>query len=271
MADTSQTDHWTKGGSMVLRAAVLFWSLSYALMTARGTLLAEPLPIFSSRRLVSTLAGSLLFAVAAHWLSKQDLRSPTVRYVSVGLTSLAATVCLFGVQVLVERIARWSPPVTSDGQIGWLLIWAGYFAAWLVGTLNHQPSTDISSALPGPVETVAGGLTGEPEGLDTFWVQRNRETVRIPLEQIEWVEAEGNYARIHAGNGGGLIRSSLRSLERKLGPAGFVRVHRSALCRKDLVTAVRREDKGMRLVLRSGAEVAVGRAYAPAVLEELRL
>ena len=51
----------------------------------------------------------------------------------------------------------------------------------------------------------------------------------LATAEIDWIEARGDYARIHRGGRSDLVRESLSSLEGRLGPARFVRIHRSAI------------------------------------------
>lgn len=102
-----------------------------------------------------------------------------------------------------------------------------------------------------------------PVWLDSLWIHRHRERVRVPVDGIEWIEGYGDYARIH-GRQTGLARMTLGSLEEKLDPARFVRVHRSAICRRESIVSLRRRPTGaMTAVLASGDEAPVGRRYLP--------
>jgi two-component system LytT family response regulator len=84
---------------------------------------------------------------------------------------------------------------------------------------------------------------------------------RIPLDEIEWVEAQGNYVRINAGGGRLMVRETMRNLEQRLG-ARFLRVHRSAIVNIDSVERVEaRSPSEHWLILRSGARVPTGRSY----------
>ena len=92
--------------------------------------------------------------------------------------------------------------------------------------------------------------------------------MRIPIAALEWAEAEGNYVRLHAADGGGTMRMPLSMLETKLDAETFLRVHRSAICRTDAIRALRRKSSGALLaVLASGAEVPVGRSFGKKVAE----
>jgi two-component system LytT family response regulator len=81
----------------------------------------------------------------------------------------------------------------------------------------------------------------------------------INSDEIDWIEADGYYAAIHARNGRHLVRESLASLTERLDPAGFVRVHRAAVVNLDRVTEVRHEGSETLLVLRSGVHIPVSR------------
>jgi len=82
----------------------------------------------------------------------------------------------------------------------------------------------------------------------------------IPLDSVEYIEADDVYAAVIAGARRHLVRTPLDALERALDPAVFVRIHRSYIVRLDRVTEVRRDKKrGPELVLDSGASLPVSR------------
>jgi two-component system, LytTR family, response regulator len=51
----------------------------------------------------------------------------------------------------------------------------------------------------------------------------------VPVAKLEWVEAADNYVRLYTRGERHLLRETIRSLERRLDPSRFVRVHRSAM------------------------------------------
>lgn len=108
--------------------------------------------------------------------------------------------------------------------------------------------------------------------LDSLWAYRHREFVRVRIEDVEWVSAEGDYVRLHGADGGGLMRMTLSALEGRLDPELFLRVHRSAICRRTAITGVRRKATGaLTATLASGAEVPVGRSFAGGLRALLQL
>jgi hypothetical protein len=87
----------------------------------------------------------------------------------------------------------------------------------------------------------------------------------VPVDEVEWIEAEGNYVRLHTGGGSYLIRETIVGLERRLRPR-FVRVRRNALIDRDRLDRVERLTHGAyRIILASGAAVISGRSYNQAV------
>src|SRR5207237_7969508 len=57
----------------------------------------------------------------------------------------------------------------------------------------------------------------------------------VRIADIEWLEASGNYVKIHAGGREHLLRDSLKSFEERLDPDRFLRVHRSAIVNVDSI------------------------------------
>lgn len=88
----------------------------------------------------------------------------------------------------------------------------------------------------------------------------------IPVADIDWIGADDYYACLHVGAKSHLLRESLASLETRLDPCRFARVHRSAIVQIDRI----RELRGDELVLRDGMRVAVSRRRRAAIEGLLR-
>ena len=97
--------------------------------------------------------------------------------------------------------------------------------------------------------------------------------VVIDVEDIDWIEAAGSYARLHVGNDGGgshLIRSSMKALQAKLDPHEFCRIHRSYLVRIARIRELRRRGNGDHcVILADGAELPLSRARHKEVKRKL--
>lgn len=91
---------------------------------------------------------------------------------------------------------------------------------------------------------------------------RDRDRVRIvPVAEIDWIEAEDYYARLHAAEASHLVRNSLVKLERAL-PARFVRIHRSAIVNLERVRELEPLGSGDYAVhLADGTELRLSRTY----------
>ncbi len=93
----------------------------------------------------------------------------------------------------------------------------------------------------------------------------------LDAAEIDWIQAEDYYAAVHALGRRHLIRESLLSLEKRLDPAEFMRVHRSAIVRFDRVRELRQDDSGGSiLILRDGTEVPVSRRRRERVASLIR-
>jgi DNA-binding LytR/AlgR family response regulator len=90
----------------------------------------------------------------------------------------------------------------------------------------------------------------------------------VALTEILWIEAAGNYVELHRGASPILHRASLTEMERRLGEANFVRIHRSRLVRRDAVTEIESKPSGDYVVrLEDGRELAGSRRYRRPLLE----
>ena len=104
-----------------------------------------------------------------------------------------------------------------------------------------------------------------------LWIREGDARVRVPVEMIERLEADGDYVRLHVGQRVRLLRARLGDLAERLDPARFVRVHRSEIVRHDLISAIRRHESGRTFaVLAGGREVPVSRRYVARVAHALR-
>lgn len=115
-----------------------------------------------------------------------------------------------------------------------------------------------------------GGSTGmeappvaDAPGEDSLWVHRHQAFERVAICDVVWIEAQGDYVRIHARNGGGMVRATLSELEEMLNPDHFIRIHRSAICRTSAIARVQRKATGaVTATLVNGDEAPVGRTYS---------
>jgi DNA-binding LytR/AlgR family response regulator len=90
--------------------------------------------------------------------------------------------------------------------------------------------------------------------------------VAVPLSEIRWIEADGDYTVVHTGGNRRITeRRSVREWEGLLPKEAFIRVHRGAIVRADAIARLERGGGQWQLVLADGHALTVGRAYRPAV------
>lgn len=241
----------------------LFWAATYALFTFRAALLpSAPFDPVSAKRLIAISIGALICGAAIAMLRRTD-GQPWPRRMSAALLISAGGAAL----LLLVRSGFDDIVGVDDGTLAdegrWLLMWLGYYAAWLCLDLAVAPR--VAPPLPAPT-------AGPPSSGDAaLWVHSNQQLLRMPFDAIEWIASEGNYARVHSAEGSGLLRTSLAQLDARLAAAGFVRLHRSAMCRRDRIAAVRRKRTGaLVVVLQGGTELPVGRTIGQQLLDEAR-
>jgi two-component system, LytTR family, response regulator len=117
----------------------------------------------------------------------------------------------------------------------------------------------------GPVERLAGTLGGGP--ISRLFVRVGTGLVPVPVERISHIDADGDYATVHADGVRHVLHLALSGLESRLDPKKFVRVHRAHIVNLDHVKAFKRDSRGnLEAELGSGARVPVSRARA----QELR-
>lgn len=131
----------------------------------------------------------------------------------------------------------------------------------------------LAGAAPGstdsPLPGAPGGLVRDAAAARAAATQPDRIVIKargrvffLKLSAIEWVEANGDYARLHSGERSYLLRRTMNEMEARLDPQVFTRVSRSAIVNldqvRDLVPIARGEYR-VRLV--TGAEIKLTRNY----------
>ena len=102
----------------------------------------------------------------------------------------------------------------------------------------------------------------QPRFIEEFWVSQSSGLVRLAASSVDRITAERDYMRLHAGPRSWLINHTIGKLEEELDPARFVRIHRSAIVRRNFVTGLRRDESGRWYAgFPDGEEQKVGRLY----------
>ena len=124
-------------------------------------------------------------------------------------------------------------------------------------TVLNAGATPGAAAAAAPVALTNSVATGY---LERIAVEMRGQVRVVPVVTIEYIAASGPYAEIHVGDRTYIIRERMQTLEERLDPAHFFRIHRSVIVRLDQIETLLREAGGDYAVqLRCGARLSVSR------------
>ena len=97
-------------------------------------------------------------------------------------------------------------------------------------------------------------------------VKNNGHISLVPVDEIEWIESDGNYVRLHLSGHSHLLRETMNGIECRLDPERFLRIHRSAMVNVDFIQELRPWFTGEYIVrMQSGKELTLTRTYRDAL------
>jgi len=140
--------------------------------------------------------------------------------------------------------------------------------AYDLGALDYVRKPVQASRLAEAIRRVIAALTlpGPPAKADSIQddevipVELAGTTRMLPRSSVRWVEAQGDYARLHTSEGSHLVRVPLATLAERWSDSGFVRIHRSYLVQIRLIDELRMANSGYVVVL-DGTELPVSRRH----------
>jgi len=107
--------------------------------------------------------------------------------------------------------------------------------------------------------------------LDRLSIPKNGRVLFVATKDIDWIEAEGNYVRLHVGNRDYEFRETLAALEEKLNPSEFLRIHRSTIVNIHRIKEIQAWFHGHhRVLLENGTELRMSR-YQREIAKKLGL
>lgn len=110
-------------------------------------------------------------------------------------------------------------------------------------------------------------LMSQPEYPERVLVQRQNKMVTVAVDSIDWIEAFGDYSKLHVGDEQYLSNYGISALEEKMNPRRFVRVHRSSIVNLGAVGEISKYGKSYDIRMRNGERVRVSRGYAERIRE----
>lgn len=135
---------------------------------------------------------------------------------------------------------------------------------------KSQIRKDRSSSLSQGILSLVEELKGGPRHLERLLIKQNGRVHLLKTQDIDWIEAEGNYVRIHAGKDVHLLRETITTLETQLNPRKFMRIHRSSIVNLDRIKELQPWFHGeYRIILRDGTQLMLSRSYREKLNEVL--
>ncbi len=114
---------------------------------------------------------------------------------------------------------------------------------------------------PGLVDPASGRSVGHSAYLERVAVESRGQLRVVPVGNIEYIAASGPYVTLHTNGGRFIVRERMQTLEERLDPGAFFRIHRSTIVRLDRIDTLRRAGGGEYAVrLKSGTELRVSRS-----------
>ena len=121
-------------------------------------------------------------------------------------------------------------------------------------------TTAGSSAGGAPAGAATPAAAGTSGYLERIAVEMRGQVRVVPVDTVEYISASGPYAEIHVGDRTYIIRERMQTLEERLNPARFFRIHRSVIVRLDQIETLLREAGGDYAVqLKCGVRLSVSR------------
>ncbi len=126
----------------------------------------------------------------------------------------------------------------------------------LLGSVSGRPGLTLEQALQD-----ADGLPGHNAD-DRLSIKDSGRILRVPLNDILWIDAAGDYMCVHTPADTHVLRATMRELENRLDPRRFQRIHRSTIVNVARVKELRSHLNGEYfLILDSGQQLKLSRSY----------
>ncbi|HXW92104.1 MAG TPA: LytTR family DNA-binding domain-containing protein [Terriglobales bacterium] len=130
--------------------------------------------------------------------------------------------------------------------------------------IAEKSQCDLNQNIKAMLERLRGN-----EYVEHLSVPQNGRIVLVRTKEIDWIEANGNYARLHVGVRTHEIRETLNALERKLDPREFLRIHRSTIVNVCAIKEMHPWFHGYHLVLlQNGQQLRMSR-YQSKIAQQL--
>ena len=128
---------------------------------------------------------------------------------------------------------------------------------------EHRSALLAEAAFHGLRQAIRPEHSPRDEAFLTRFVVRSAKSLAfVETADVDWIEADDDYVRLHTGPKTHLVRSTLNALERQLDPTVFVRIHRSAIVNLDSIVHLEPISHGeFEVVLKHGGRTKVSRTF----------
>jgi two-component system, LytTR family, response regulator len=162
--------------------------------------------------------------------------------------------------VFVTAFAQYAVEAFDVGAVHYLV--KPFGPEEVTAALRRIREAMSSRAATAAFSQLGGGSAEGQRPLQRVVVKHRGRARLLRVEQIDWIEAAGNYTRIHVSGASHLLRESIVSLEKKLDRQQFVRVHRSAMVNLDRIRELLPMSHGdYVLILHDDTRIALSRGY----------
>jgi two-component system LytT family response regulator len=134
--------------------------------------------------------------------------------------------------------------------------------------LKPFDSERFKNALRRAKRQLEGGLSDRLAALlrttqpQRFVIKNAGRITFLKVDEIDWIEAEGNYVRLHTGSESHLLRETMNGIEARLDARQFMRIHRSRIVNIDSIKELKPWFRGEYVVvLRGGEKLTLTRSY----------
>ena len=142
---------------------------------------------------------------------------------------------------------------------------AAYLKQGMSISQEKQKLLDLAVSLTGKSYSAVGELINNPESTnysDRLAIKDGSSTTFVPVRDIDWIDAAGDYMCVHVKNETHIMRTTMRELEASLNPLIFQRVHRSTIVNLERVMRVSSHINGeYYLTLTCGSSLKMSRSY----------
>jgi len=98
--------------------------------------------------------------------------------------------------------------------------------------------------------------------LSRILIKDSDKNVFIDVDEINWIESSGNYVKLHMKDSTHLVRGAMKTLEKKLNPLRFIRIHRSSMVNINMVKEIEPWFSGdSKVILENGKSLKMSRNY----------